>query len=63
LNIIELTSNGIHVRKDVILESILDVCLPFVGQLGTVMMMGEVSPGPLPLHTRVALPGLVGRHL
>ncbi|RLU21018.1 hypothetical protein DMN91_007634 [Ooceraea biroi] len=30
--------------------------------LGTVMM-GEVSPGPLPLHTRVALPGLVGRHL
>ncbi|XP_067216189.1 sodium/hydrogen exchanger 7 isoform X5 [Linepithema humile] len=30
---------------------------------GTVMMMGEVSPGPLPLHTRVALPGLVGRHL
>ncbi|XP_029162506.1 sodium/hydrogen exchanger 6 isoform X8 [Nylanderia fulva] len=32
--------------------------------LGTVMMMTrEVSPGPLPLHTRVALPGLVGRHL
>ncbi|XP_015610120.1 sodium/hydrogen exchanger 7 isoform X3 [Cephus cinctus] len=29
--------------------------------LGTVM--GEVSPGPLPLHTRVALPGLIGRHL
>ncbi|CAL7943502.1 unnamed protein product [Xylocopa violacea] len=29
--------------------------------LGTVM--GEVSPGPLPLHTRVALPGLVGKHL
>ncbi|KAL0105023.1 hypothetical protein PUN28_016563 [Cardiocondyla obscurior] len=34
-----------------------------VQPLGTVMMMGEVSPGPLPLHTRVALPGLVGRHL
>ncbi|XP_014477754.1 PREDICTED: sodium/hydrogen exchanger 7 isoform X4 [Dinoponera quadriceps] len=32
-----------------------------VQPLGTVM--GEVSPGPLPLHTRVALPGLVGRHL
>lgn len=32
-----------------------------VQPLGTVM--GEVSPGPLPLHTRVALPGLVGKHL
>ncbi|XP_076164400.1 na[+]/H[+] hydrogen exchanger 3 isoform X8 [Ptiloglossa arizonensis] len=32
-----------------------------VQPLGTVM--GEVSPGPLPLHTCVALPGLVGRHL
>ncbi|XP_029677283.1 sodium/hydrogen exchanger 6 isoform X4 [Formica exsecta] len=32
--------------------------------LGTVMMMtGEVSPGPLLLHTRVALPGQIGRHL
>ncbi|KAL6424303.1 hypothetical protein ACFW04_009842 [Cataglyphis niger] len=35
-----------------------------VQPLGTVMMMtGEVSPGPLLLHTRVALPGQVGRHL
>ncbi|XP_035727851.1 sodium/hydrogen exchanger 6-like isoform X6 [Vespa mandarinia] len=32
-----------------------------VQPLGTVT--GEVSPGPLPLHTRVALPGLIGRHL
>ncbi|XP_033207675.1 sodium/hydrogen exchanger 7 isoform X3 [Belonocnema kinseyi] len=29
--------------------------------LGTVT--GEVGLGPLPLHTRVALPGLIGRHL
>ncbi|XP_046414742.1 sodium/hydrogen exchanger 7 isoform X2 [Neodiprion fabricii] len=29
--------------------------------LGTVT--GEVSPGQQPLHTRVALPGLIGRHL
>ncbi|XP_014606168.1 PREDICTED: sodium/hydrogen exchanger 7 isoform X6 [Polistes canadensis] len=32
-----------------------------VQPLGTVT--GEVSPGPVPLHTRVALPGLIGRHL
>lgn len=30
-------------------------------QLGT--FMADVTPGPLPLHTRVALPGLTGDHL
>ncbi|KOX78145.1 Sodium/hydrogen exchanger 7 [Melipona quadrifasciata] len=38
-----------------------DASNPDEPYLGTVM--GEVSPGPLPLHTRVALPGLVGKHL
>ncbi|KOC65499.1 Sodium/hydrogen exchanger 6 [Habropoda laboriosa] len=38
-----------------------DATNPDEPYLGTVM--GEVSPGPLPLHTRVALPGLVGKHL
>ncbi|XP_066583068.1 sodium/hydrogen exchanger 6 isoform X3 [Prorops nasuta] len=47
--------------SDLCLEDRTDRGRTSIQPLETVM--GEVNPGLLPLHTRVTLPGLIGRHL